>query len=174
MKVLLHCCPPPKKKCKHFDIVHSFGLSLFKMYRRQPSWIFRGRPILGESSWGRSWLNSFPVLRGCPSRSYDWAPADNSSTLPTDLHWRRLKRNRKAMLLIQSNSWPWPVIRNFNVSFLAKVTSGRRSHMRALKQLRSMTSDTQSQATWLGRSWWNFYSHKRWSVFVFLPKTTES
>ena len=54
---LLHCCP--KNICEHCDIVHSFGLQVFKIHRRQPSWIFRDGPILGESSWGdRGWTRS--------------------------------------------------------------------------------------------------------------------
>ena len=46
---LLHCCH--KTICEHFDIAHLFGPS-YEIHKRQPYWIFRDRPILGESSWG--------------------------------------------------------------------------------------------------------------------------
>ena len=68
---LLHRCQKNAVNiCEHCGIVHSFGLSF--IWNTQKTAIL-DLPRSSDSRWiivRRSWLNSFSVLRDCPSRWY--------------------------------------------------------------------------------------------------------
>ena len=70
---LLHRCHKNAANiCEHCGIVHSFRLSFIKNTQKTATLDF---PRSSDSRWiivKASWLNSFSVLRGCPSPWYEW------------------------------------------------------------------------------------------------------